>query len=252
MEILKNEYLEKYKKRFRTKINYNLDKINSGSSENNFEYYLISSAVFSSNIEGNSIDLNSFMNSRMQKKKIKTKEFAEIEDLILAYNFAKKNNLTEKNLLKTHELISEKILIKSKRGKYREEKIGVFDFKGLVYMAIEPEFVIAETSKIFKDIEILNNRSLETDEVFYYASLIHLVFAHIHPFMDGNGRAARLLEKWFISIHLGEIAWKIRSEKYYFENRIHYYENINLGPDYYALDYEKCFPFLEMLSKSLE
>jgi len=36
-----------------------------------------------------------------------------------------------------------------------------------------------------------------TDSELFFAALIHLVFVKIHPFDDGNGRAARLLEKWF-------------------------------------------------------
>ena len=98
----------------------------------------------------------------------------------------------------------------------------------------------------------MNKCDLRVEEVFYYASLIHLKLAHIHPFMDGNGRAARLAEKWFLSLKTGVIAWKIRSEKYYFENRSKYYENINLGQNYYELNYRKSFPFLEMLSNSIK
>lgn len=103
--------------------------------------------------------------------------------------------------------MSEQFLIKSKLGKYREEKIGVFDSGGLVYFAIEPEKIAGEMKKLFKDINELKKTELSLDEFFYYASMIHLVFVHIHPFMDGNGRSARLLEKWFLSEKLGEIIW---------------------------------------------
>ena len=57
------------------------------------------------------------------------------------------------------------------------------------------------------------------EEVFYFASMLHLVFAHIHPFQDGNGRAARLLEKWFLASKLEDKAWLIQSEKFYKENK---------------------------------
>jgi Fic family protein len=50
---------------------------------------------------------------------------------------------------------------------------------------------------------------LSAEEVFYFASFIHLRFVHIHPFRDGNGRAARLIEKWFIAEKLGKQFWKL-------------------------------------------
>lgn len=84
-------------------------------------------------------------------------------------------------------------------------------------------------------------------ETFYFASMSHLIFAHIHPFTDGNGRAVRLLEKWFLAEKLGEQYWKIPSEKYYKDHQTEYYENINLGINYYELNHDKCIPFLMML-----
>ncbi|MBL0098191.1 MAG: Fic family protein [Bacteroidetes bacterium] len=34
--------------------------------------------------------------------------------------------------------------------------------------------------------------------------MIHLVFVKIHPLNDGNGRSARLIEKWFLAQKLGK------------------------------------------------
>ncbi len=82
--------------------------------------------------------------------------------------------------------------------------------------------------------------------------MIHLKLAHIHPFRDGNGRAARLIEKWFIAEKLGNDFWKILSEKYYKEHQPEYYNNINLGVNYYELNYDKCIPFLLMLPGCLK
>jgi Fic family protein len=95
-------------------------------------------------------------------------------------------------------------------------------------------------------------RELSYKEVFYYASMIHLWTAKIHPFMDGNGRSARLLEKWFLVSKLGLSAWSINSEKYYWDNRPDYYQNIALGYNYYALYWDRCLPFLLMLPEALK
>lgn len=131
--------------------------------------------------------------------------------------------------------------------------VGVRDSKTLrpVYMAVEPEFVNEELTKLFDDITVLLNRDLSPSEVFYYASMIHLWLVKIHPFLDGNGRSARLLEKWFIASKLGPAAWSINSEKFYWDNRPEYYTNIALGYNYYALHWERCLPFLLMLPAAL-
>jgi Fic family protein len=172
--------------------------------------------------------------------------------LILAYQFAQKNILNEINFLECHRLFSKTLVIKSNQGKYREEKVGVFGQSGLVYLTIEPEYVKETLTEFFTDIEILLNLSLTSAQVFYYASIIHIKFAHIHPFMDGNGRAAHLIEKWFIAEKLGNDFWKIQSEKYYKEHQSEYYKNLNLGVDYYHINYDKCIPFLLMLPNCLE
>ncbi len=216
-------------------------------------YRTQASAVYSSNIEGNSIDLNSFMNYKLSPGKFKPqKEIQEIENLVLAYQFAQANPLTETNFLHCHKIFAKTLVIKSKQGKYRTEKVGVFGQSGLVYLAIEPELVKEAMTEFFTDLDVLLKRNLSIPEVFYFASLVHLKFVHIHPFRDGNGRAARLIEKWFLSEKLGNDFWKLSSEKYYKEHQSEYYSNINLCVNYYTLNYDKCIPFLLMLPKSME
>ena len=242
--------LAKYLKKLGTGLSEAYKKY--GFKKIDLSFLTDSSSVFSSNIEGNRTDLNSFMNYKLNNAKIKiTKEIKEIEDLVKAYGFAMKNDLNEKNLLKIHTVLSEKFVSKSRQGKYREESVGVYGKFGLVYLAAPPEVVEIEMKNLFEQIAILLKIKLSLEESFYFASQIHLSFAQIHPFVDGNGRAARLLEKWFLSKFLGEKAWKVASEKFYWENRQEYYKNINLGVNYYELDNLKSLPFLLMLPKSL-
>jgi Fic family protein len=219
---------------------------------NDFDHYIVPSAVFSSNIEGNSLDVDTFLKNRHFNIKSKPKETAEILDLIAAYNFAVTMPLTKQNFLKSHLILSETILsLKKYQGKLRKEQVGIFSGGKIEYMAVEPEYVKIEFEKLFSDIQLLLNEELSVNEIFYFASMIHLIFEKIHPFMDGNGRVGRLLEKWFLASFLGVKAWSIASEKYYMQNRTAYYENIHIGLNYYVLKWERAMPFLTMLPKSI-
>lgn len=253
MVVTEKKYFKEYSEQIGRQIPALTGVFNFPEDKSSFDYLTKASAVYSSNIEGNSIDLNSFMNYMLNKGKFKSeKEIEEIERLVETYEFAQNNRLTETNLLNSHRILSQTLLIKSKRGKYRNQPVGVFGKSGLVYLAVEPEFVAKEMKLLFDGINELLNSPLSEEEVFYFASLLHLRFVHIHPFCDGNGRAARLLEKWFICEKLGHRFWGIPSERYYKEQQQQYYETINLGVNFYELDYDKCLPFLEMLPNCLK
>jgi Fic family protein len=224
---------------------------NKSQTVDDFKFYLANSAVHSSNIEGNTVDFDTYLKSSEFKLHLKTKEIKEIEELIGAYQFARENILTLENILKAHEILTQSILIKKERGKIRKVKVGVRSEGRLIYLAVEPEFIKQELEKLFADIALLLKTKLTTEEIFYYAAYIHLVFVIIHPFVDGNGRATRLIEKWFLAKMLGENAWCITSEKNYWDNRPAYYKNLQLGVNYYEVKYEKSIPFLLMLPNAL-
>lgn len=253
MRIIDTRFLDQ----FRTSLGFDLEsafkEFDFSEDAVDVSYRIKASAVFSSNIEGSTVDLNSFMNSQLSKEAFKPeKQIQEIENLVRAYEFAKTNQLNEKNLLYAHFLASKTLLIQDKQGVYRNDRMGVFDNSGLVYLAVEPQFVQEKMNELFEDISTLCTQKLSVEEAFYHASLVHLECAHIHPFWDGNGRMARLLEKWFLSEKMNGRTWKLQSEKYYKEHLTEYYSNINLGENFYDLNYDGCVPFLRMLACSLQ
>ncbi len=80
-----------------------------------------------------------------------------------------------------------------------------------------------------------------------------LYFVKIHPFQNGNGRTARLLEKWFLLQGIGQKAVAVQLEKNYCKNVQDYYKNIRkLGLEYHELDYAKSLDFLLMTVNGIE
>lgn len=252
LKNLNQDYFNDYKMQLKVDVESAFATLkNQPQSLEDFKFYLANSAVHSSNIEGNTVSFDTYLKSIEFNLHLKTKEIKEIEDLIAAYQFARENDLTLDNALKAHEIMTPSILIKKERGKIRKVKVGVRSEGRLMYLAIEPEFIKQEMVKLFAYISILLKTKLTTAEIFYYAAYIHLVFVNIHPFVDGNGRATRLIEKWFLAKMLGDNAWCITSEKNYWDNRPTYYKNLQIGVNYYEVKYEKSVPFLLMLPNSL-
>lgn len=152
-----------------------------------------------------------------------------------------------------YALLTKHILQPAQQGKIRSGNMFVVTKDGKIeYVAAAPEKVKQELDKLYADIDLLLNSELNFEEVLFFASIIHLMFVKIHPFENGNGRTARLLEKWFIAEKLGAKAWFIQSEKNYYDNRLDYFNCIRaIGLNYDKLDYQQSLEFL-LLSESFE
>ncbi len=253
LKYIKSKYLEMYKTKQPITLSKHFAKIkNINLSNEHFDYYISNSAVYSSMIEGNQIDFDSYLKYSHSGMNNKGKSYTEIEDLKSAYRYAKNNILSFDNLLVIHKILSATLIDEQKyRGKIRDKEVYIFKGGVKIYTGANTKIVKAELEKLFEDISILLKRNLSMGEVFYFASMIHLAIAHIHPFADGNGRASRLMEKWFLSQKLGENAWFIQSERLYQKRIQSYYKNINIGPDYEHINYDISIPFLLMLPMSL-
>jgi Fic family protein len=222
-------------------------------STDTFSFYTSVSSVFSSKIEGEDIELDSYIKHKKFGIEFLPDYTKKIDDLYNAYSFAKTHELNEKNISEAHRLLSKHIVAKNKQGKFRTQNRYVSTPDGRIeYVAAAPFEVEPEMKKFYHDVAILLQTELTIDEVFFYASMIHLVFVKIHPWNDGNGRSARLIEIWFLAEKLGEKAWFVQSEKHYYQQHQTYYKNIRLlGLEYPDLDYEQALPFLLMLPNAV-
>lgn len=244
--VLRDDYLSAISKGVRQAFDALRD---AELSTPDFSFYTSVASVFSSKIEGDPIELDSYIKHRRDGIAFQPDYTKKTDDLYGAYLFAQSNSLSEKNVKRVHQLLSQHIVSTAWQGVYRQQNMYVITDDGRIeYVAAEPAIVEQEMAKFYEDIFILLKTPLSIEEVFFYASWIHLVFVKIHPWNDGNGRSARLIEKWFLAEHLGSKAWFIQSEKKYYQEHQNYYQNIRrLGLEYGELDYKQALPFLLML-----
>jgi Fic family protein len=248
-KILTDKLLKEYTNRVKESPFDKIDRIKKVDMPvDYFQFYKSVSSVYSSKIEGENIDFDSYFKHKFLKVKFQPDYTQRADDLFLAYDFIDNNGLTLKNVQKAHSLLSKNLLPKSQQGLIRNNPMFVINNDDKIeYVAASPEKVRTELVKLFTDIELLLKSDLSPFEVFYYAALIHLVFVKIHPFQDGNGRTARLIEKWFLADIIGWKASLVQLEKNYFKRLKEYYSNIRkLGLEYEDLDYSKCLDFLLM------
>lgn len=254
LQIIPTELLSAYLEQVPKGLQAAFDALQDAEiSTDTFSFYTSVSSVFSSKIEGEDIELDSYIKHKKFGIEFLPDYTKKIDDLYNAYTFAKTNELNPKNISEAHKLLSKHIVATNWQGKFRIHNMYVSTPDGRIeYVAASPYEVETEMKKFFADIAVLLKADLSIEEVFFYASCIHLAFVKIHPWNDGNGRSARLLEKWFLAQKLGEKAWFVQSEKMYYQQHQIYYKNIRLlGLEYPELDYKQALPFVLMLPNAV-
>ncbi|MBL7965101.1 MAG: Fic family protein [Flavobacteriales bacterium] len=228
-----------------------VEAVNGGTSE---LMRLYESAVCSSQIEGSKVTLNVFKETLdAVGDGPKPRDVQEVADLVEAYRFAQAHELNAANLLHAHCILSNLLVHGNDQGAWRSKGVKVGNAYTTVYLAPHQSMVPGLMEQLFQEVAALNSGTLATDEAFYFASMLHLAFVDVHPFIDGNGRTARLLEKWFLARHIGPLALSIRSEKYIINHRDEYYDALRaIGPQWGSLDLSRSIPFLVLLPKAVQ
>ncbi|SDG80997.1 Fic/DOC family protein [Dyadobacter soli] len=255
MKILPDILLESYRNQPGIDFKAALQRLDETFvRSDSFNFYTSIAVITSSKIEGEPMEIDSYLKHKIQHIEYLPELTQKPNDLFRAYIYAKENRLSEAHFCEARGILTAHLLPGHWRGIYRRNAMVVMEHKSgrIQFEAAPAHLLAAEMAKLWEDIGELLRRDLSLEETFYYASFIHLLFVCIHPFNDGNGRAGRLLEKWFLSDKLGPVAWYVQSEQYYYQHVDAYYRNLNrLGMFYEQLDFMKAEPFLRMLPEAL-
>ncbi len=112
----------------------------------------------------------------------------------------KNKEITLETILELHTVLTKDILPENEQGRFRtdEDKIVVDDkARGVIYH-IGPKIAFVE-KQMNRLVAFANDA---TDETFIHpiikAIMLHFWIAYLHPFIDGNGRLARIIFYWYL------------------------------------------------------
>lgn len=162
---------------------------------------------------------------------------------VLNYNEALKflnDGIKEKSLklnnrliLKTHRLVTNKLLLGDNCGKYRQDSVIVHNPLTREIVYIPPDF--QDVKDLMDDLlAFVKKQETEMDPLIL-AGIFHKQFVLIHPFMDGNGRTCRLVTKVLLA-ELGLDTFELFSfENFYNLNVTKYFSLVGESGNYYDL-----------------
>lgn len=192
----------------------------------------------STRIEGNQLPLTEvkrILKSTPKNLVASQQEVINYNRALLTLNRLTKNrpNLTLSLILKIQRQIIAGLIAPHRLGKFRNEPVFVNDPKTGRPVFLPPDHqdvkpLLTDLLKYVKD-----NKNI-VDPIIL-AGIFHKQFVIIHPFMDGNGRAARLATKVLLA-GLGVNTFNLFSfENYYNQNVAKYFQSVGVFGNYYEI-----------------
>ena len=197
------------------------------------------SAFSSTSIEGNPLPLTDVK----QILKSKPEHIRDSEKEVLNYNRAliELDELIKKGcvsfsldlLQQIQKTVTTELIEKHRWGKIRQEPVFVNNPKTRQTIYLPPDH--GEMISLLKELfDFLKKNSQEIDPLIL-AGIFHKQFVIIHPFIDGNGRTARLATKALLAKMGLDTFYLFSFENYYNQNVTKYFEEVGEIGNYYDL-----------------
>lgn len=194
---------------------------------------LVHAAHSSTHIEGNQLTLEEVSQlalgrevSAMRRDKQEVLNYLSVLSHLESY-LPKKKEFSAALLLKIHKDLVKRALSNSgDEGVFRNRAvvIGHRDEEGRTVVTFRPPPASAVPGLIRSFVAWLNHRKTEQVHAVLTAGIAHYEFVRIHPFIDGNGRTARVLATLILFARGFDTRRFFALDDYYDSDRIAYYD----------------------------
>jgi Fic family protein len=196
------------------------------------------SAYASTSIEGNPlplIDVRKILKSTPSHIRDTEKEILNYNKALLRLNtlVANPKPITNSFICDIQSIVVDGLIDKKNFGKYRVDGVVVNDPRKKKIAYIPPN--ASDVVPLMNDLIDYLKKEYDIIDPLILAGIFHRQFVAIHPFMDGNGRTARLVTKYLLA-RMGLDTFKLFSfENYYNQNVTKYFSSVGLLGDYYDI-----------------
>ncbi len=135
------------------------------------------------------------------------------------------DKITEMLVKKLHRIIVEKILTPEQAGEYRTKQVVIRNSQ-TGEVTFRPPSPIEVPFLMREFLYWVNRDDREETHPVLKAGIIHHELVRIHPFIDGNGRVARVLATLILFLGGYDIRRFFSLEEYYDKDAVVYYQNL--------------------------
>ncbi len=129
-KLIKHDYFERWRSLLEMDIQTEFANLEQLPLEpHSFTFYTSVSVMSSSKIEGEQLEIDSYVKHKMLNIEYLPELTEKPNDLFTAYLFAKENKLNQNNFLQAHALISAHLLPETQRGAVRKTEMLVMEHK---------------------------------------------------------------------------------------------------------------------------
>jgi Fic family protein len=190
----------------------------------------IDAVHYSTKIEGNKLTRDQVTKALESKKKahVKNHDIQEVINYSKARSFVLGQNHKKIDIdliLSVHSQLLDKIVKGKLKGHFREAQNVIKDSRSgkIVYLPPEAPDVLPLMEGLIK---FIHKNKIEKISPLILAPIFHYELVTIHPFMDGNGRLARLITNGVLSSGGYDVHKYAALEKQHEKERTRYYHSL--------------------------